>query len=309
MEIVHTPVLPEECLKLLAPVKDGSVFVDGTVGEGGHAERFLRAFPTLNIIGLDADADIIGTAEKRLAVFGERITFHRCWSEDFFEAGKGSLNADRILLDLGVSLFHYEKGGRGFSFNAGSNGTPDEPLDMRIDVSTGRPASALIAELNERDLADLLYNNAGERNSRRIAAAIVQARRTGPIRTSGQLAEIVRSVFPPSPPRTRGGRSWVIDPATRTFQALRIAVNGELEKLEGLLEAAFECLAAEGRLGVITFHSLEDRTVKNVFRAKKQAGLARLVTPKPVACGEEEARVNPPSRSAKLRVLEKSTGV
>jgi 16S rRNA (cytosine1402-N4)-methyltransferase len=170
---------------------------------------------------------------------------------------------------------------------------------MRIDTTCGKSAAQLLAEIREQDLADMLYQNAGERYSRRIAKALVTQRRRSAIMTAGALAALV---WDAAPPDARHGRSH---PATKTFQALRIAVNGELEKLPALLEAAFESLADGGRLGVISFHSLEDRIVKLFFREKKQAGLAALLTPKPVAAGDEELRGNPPSRSAKLRVIEK----
>jgi 16S rRNA (cytosine1402-N4)-methyltransferase len=205
-------------------------------------------------------------------------------------------------------MFHYERSGRGFSFRKG------EPLDMRIDTGTGIPASELIARLGERELADLLYNNAGERSSRRIARAIVEARSQGAVRDSAALAEIVARAVPGA---YRRGRTH---PATATFQALRIAVNGELTRLRELLEAALAVLRDGGRMGVISFHSLEDREVKNFFREKNREctcppeapickcggrRIVNILTRKAVGPGEEECRSNPPSRSAKLRVVEK----
>jgi 16S rRNA (cytosine1402-N4)-methyltransferase len=291
--------------------------VDGTIGEGGHSEAFLARFAGLRIIGVDADADIIEIAKKRLAGFGDRIRFVHGWSHGFFKEmvrpefapcdPGGVKQPDTILLDLGVSLFHYEKSGRGFSFRR------DGALDMRIDTSRGESAAALIARLDERALADLLYENAEERYSRRIARAIVEARRAGPIKTAAALATIIHPRGVPSGrvmsngryrvPRGEGG--GVRHPATKTFAALRIAVNGELARLPELLGAAFGALKPGGRLGVITFHSLEDRIVKNFFRDRAREGAAVLVTKKPVSATEKEARENPPSRSAKLRVIEK----
>jgi 16S rRNA (cytosine1402-N4)-methyltransferase len=211
-------------------------------------------------------------------------------------------------MDLGVSLFHYEKSGRGFSFRY------DEKLDMRLDTSSGLSAADLINRLSEKDLADLIYNNAGERYSRRIAKAINEAKNITPINSSAVLAEIIEGAVPPA------YRHAPIHPATKTFQALRISVNGELSRLEGLLESAFRVLEPGGRMGVISFHSLEDRIVKNFFRDKNkdcicapEAPICKcrgqravtLLTQKGVTPGEEETRKNPPSRSARFRVVEK----
>jgi 16S rRNA (cytosine1402-N4)-methyltransferase len=215
---------------------------------------------------------------------------------------------DRILADLGISRFHYEKGGRGFSFRK------DEPLDMRIDPRRGITAAELVARLSERDLADLIYANGEERYSRRIARGIVEARSRGTIAGSASLAEIVRRSVPG---RCRRGP---LHPATRTFQALRIAVNGELSRLPDLLEAALNVLEPGGRMAFITFHSLEDRIVKNFFRQKNkdctcppEAPICRcggrrvvaVLTKKPLVPGEAELKNNPLSRSAKLRGVEK----
>ena len=309
MEIVHTPVLLEETLKYLSPRKNGELMVDATVGEGGHLYAFLSQFQQLKAIGIDADQEILKTARQRLGVFGERVQFYSGWSHDFFAEYPGEYKRpDTILIDLGVSLFHYEKGGRGFSFRY------DEKLDMRIDTSSGFSAADLIERLSERDFADLLYTNADERYSRRISRGIADAKRSGAISSSAVLAEIVERSVPPA------YRHGPIHPATRTFQALRIAVNGELSRLEGLLETAFRVLEPGGRMGVISFHSLEDRIVKNFFREKNRDCICppeapickcrgqRMVTilaRKGVSPGEEEIRKNPPSRSARFRVIEK----
>jgi 16S rRNA (cytosine1402-N4)-methyltransferase len=283
--------------------------IDATLGEGGHSEIFLSRFPDLRIIGIDADKSIQEAAKERLGEFGDRIQYYSGWAQDFF-AGfpRDAKRPDTILVDLGVSFYHYERGGRGFSFRK------DEELDMRIDTGRGLNAAELLERLSERDLADLLYKNAEERFSRRIARGIASARSGGAVMGSAALAEIVeRSV----PPFYRHGKTH---PATKTFQALRIAVNGELDRLRELLEGALKVLNVGGRLGVISFHSLEDRIVKNFFREKNKdctsppeapicegngRRVLKLLTGKPVVPADEEARNNPPSRSAKLRVVEK----
>ncbi|QQO07397.1 16S rRNA (cytosine(1402)-N(4))-methyltransferase RsmH [Breznakiella homolactica] len=309
MEISHTPVMLEETIQYLAPRSAGELMVDATLGEGGHSYAFLSRFPELRIVGIDADPAIQEIARERLREFGDRIHFYSGWSHDFFaELPRNIKRPDTILMDLGVSVYHYEQGERGFSFRM------DEELDMRIDTSRGQSAADLIAVLPERELADLLYQNAEERYSRRIAKAIVEARKYGRIAGSAALADIVSRSVPAA------YRHGPIHPATRTFQALRIAVNGELLRLQDLLEAALGALEPGGRMGVITFHSLEDRIVKNFFRNKNkdctcppEAPICRcegrrivnLVTRKALAPSEEEVRSNPPSRSAKFRVVEK----
>ena len=309
MEVVHTSVLLEETLKYLAPRKTAELMVDCTVGEGGHLNAFLSQFPELKAIAIDADPEILKIARQRLAGFGQRVQFYSGWSHDFFAEYPGEYKRpDTILMDLGVSLFHYEKGGRGFSFRY------DEKLDMRIDTSSGLSAADLIARLSEKDFADLLYANAQERYSRRIARAVAEAKSGGALTSSAALAEIVERAVPSV------YRHGAIHPATRTFQALRIAVNGELSRLQALLEAAFRVLEPGGRLGVISFHSLEDRIVKNFLREKNrdcicppQAPICKcrgqravtLLTRKGIEAGEEEVRKNPPSRSARFRAVEK----
>jgi 16S rRNA (cytosine1402-N4)-methyltransferase len=309
MESIHTPVLLEETIQYLAPGSGAELMVDATMGEGGHSRAFLARFAGLAIVGIDADASIQAVAKERLAEFGERVRFYSGWSQDFFAAYPAQLpRPDRVLADLGVSLFHYEKSGRGFSFKN------DEKLDMRLDISSGVSAAELLARLPENEIAGLLYHNAGERYSRRIASAICARRETGTITTTAALAELVQRVVPAV------YRHGPIHPATRTFQALRIAVNGELSRLPVLLEGALRVLKPGGRLGVISFHSLEDRIVKNFFRTKNrdctcppQAPVCRcqgrrvvnIVNGKGVTAGEAEIKRNPPSRSARLRVVEK----
>ncbi len=309
MEISHKPVLLNETIEYLAPRGNRELMVDATLGEGGHSFAFLSKFPDLRIIGIDADPMIQAVAKERLAEFGERIHFYSGWSHDFFaDLPKDIKRPDTILIDLGISVFHYEKSERGFSFRK------DEVLDMRLDCSRGMSAAELIAAVNENDLADLIYYNAEEKFSRRIAKAIVSARAHAKIEVASVLADIIEQAVPAF------YRHGAIHPATKTFQALRIAVNGELSRLEDLLTAALNSLETGGRMGVITFHSLEDRIVKNFFRNKNkdctcppEAPICKcggrrsinVLTKKAVAPAAEEMKENPPSRSAKLRVIVK----
>jgi 16S rRNA (cytosine1402-N4)-methyltransferase len=309
MEFVHTPVLLEETLSYLAPGDASGLMVDATMGEGGHSFAFLSRFPNLRVIGVDADREIQEKARERLKEFGNRVHFYTGWSQAFFAGYPSELKRpDVILADLGVSLFHYEESGRGFSFRK------DEALDMRLDPSGGLSAADLLARLPEKELADLLYQNGGERYSRRIARAIVEERRRSPIRGSAALAELVERASPAS------YRHGPIHPATRTFQALRIAVNGELSRLPDLLEGALRVLEPGGRLGIISFHSLEDRIVKTFFREKNKnctcppespickcegRRSVTILTKKGIVPGSAELEQNPPSRSARLRVVEK----
>ncbi|MCL2478270.1 MAG: 16S rRNA (cytosine(1402)-N(4))-methyltransferase RsmH [Treponema sp.] len=305
---VHTPVLAEEVLGLLGPRGENELMIDATLGEGGHSFQFLSRFPGLKIIGVDADPEILKVAGERLKGFGDRIGFYSGWSYDFFKEYGPAQRPDTILIDLGVSLFHYEKSGRGFSFRR------DEPLDMRINPDSGKSAADLVNGLPEKELADLLFYNAEERFSRRIAREIVRVRQQGAIKTSGVLAGIVGQAVPPA------YRRGPVHPATKTFLALRIAVNGELSGLRELLEAALRVLKPGGRMGVISFHSLEDRIVKNFFRDKNrdstcppgepickynETRIVNILTKKGVVAGQEEIQANPPSRSARLRAAEK----
>jgi 16S rRNA (cytosine1402-N4)-methyltransferase len=302
----HVPVLLQAVLELLAPPEGEACLVDATLGEGGHAEAFLSRFPSLRVVGVDKDGEILKRARERLASFGTRVRLVHSGFADFFEGEAGALRPERILMDLGVSLFHFEQSGRGFSFRA------EEPLDMRLDSGRGRTAAELLEEAEEGELERLLKEYGEEPRARRIAAAIVRHRdREGPVTRSAQLARIVAGALKP------GGR---LHPATRTFQALRIAVNDELGELARALPAAFRVLAPGGRMGVIAFHSLEDRIVKRFFRDRARACTCppewpicqcggrselELLTRKPVSAVEEERRANPASRSAKLRVVEK----
>ncbi|MDR0300831.1 MAG: 16S rRNA (cytosine(1402)-N(4))-methyltransferase RsmH [Treponema sp.] len=308
-EYDHTPVLLEETLDLLGPRTENELMLDGNTGEGGHSYYFLSKFKDLKMVCIDADKAILAIAEKRLQEFYDRVHFFYGWSHDFFAAYPSELKRpDTILFDLGISSYHYKSSGKGFSFEK------DEFLDMRLDTSGGVTAADLLSRLPQRELADLLYNNAGERFSRRIAASVVNQRQKGNITTTSALAELVERAVPAS------YRHGPIHSATRTFQALRIAVNGELSRLPSLLEAALRVLEPGGRLGVISFHSLEDRIIKQFFKEMNkdctcppQAPICRcegrrsinMLTKKGIAPGQEEIERNPPSRSARLRVVEK----
>ena len=313
MEIVHTPVLLNECLEWLSPVGEpyekNALMVDSTLGEGGHTFNFLSKYKNLSVIGLDADPVIQAKAKERLSSFGERVHFYNGWFNDFYKNYPSEYNKpDLILFDLGISVFHYEKSQRGFSFRY------DESLDMRLSPLSEKSASDLVNNLEEEKLADLIYLYGEEKLSRRIAKAIVEARAGGKIESSKALAEIIWNAVPAN------YRYGSIHPATRTFQALRIAVNSELKRLPQALFDAFQDLNAGGKMGVITFHSLEDRIVKNFFKnlgkqcvcppevAVCRCGgkqCAEILTRKPVCPTEQEVKVNSPSRSAKLRVIRK----
>lgn len=314
MEIVHTPVLLQPCLQFLSPVGEPFAehpwMVDSTLGEGGHSDAFLTHFPSLSVIGIDADSVIQKRARERLAPFGDRMHFYNGWFNDFYESYPAEYpKPDLILFDLGISVFHYERSGRGFSFRY------DEALDMRLSPSSEMESAAdIVNAYREEELANLIYLYGEEKLSRRIAAAVVEARRGGKIESSKALADIIYDAVPAY------YRHGAIHPATRTFQALRIAVNGELRHIPSALHNAFTVLNTGGKLGVITFHSLEDRIVKHYFRnlgrecvcppevSQCRCGgkpCAEILTKKPVSATEEEIKMNPPSRSAKLRVVRK----
>ena len=286
----HQPVLLAEAMELLA-VSPGGLYVDGTVGLGGHAEEVLRrSAPDGRLLAFDRDPEAIARAGARLAPFGDRVRFEHA---DFREIPARVGEAPRgVLLDLGVSSMQLDSAARGFSFNA------EGPLDMRMDPTAGITAAELVNRLPERELADLIYRWGEEHASRRIARAIVDARRRRHFTTTTELAAVVRS---------NAGRSRRpgLDPATKTFQALRIAVNREIEGLASALESIAGTLAGGGRLAVIAFHSLEDREVKHTLRALATRGF-RLLTKKPVRPGEAETRGNPRSRSARLRAIERT---
>ncbi len=302
----HTPVLLEAVLTYLQP-QPGGVYCDGTVGGGGHAAALLQqAQPGGRLLGIDADPAALRAAGARLTSQFPPQSFtlvHGNFGDiTRLATAAGFATFDAILLDLGVSSHQLDTPERGFSFLA------DGPLDMRLDPTQGPSAADLVAELSEQELADLIFRYGEERMSRRIARRIVERRRQQPITTTAALAALVAQVLARPGPRER------IHPATRTFQALRIAVNRELEQLEAVLPQAVALLRPGGRLAVISFHSLEDRIVKLFFRAESgyggSAALDRpirlqIITRKPVEATDAEIQANPRSRSAKLRVAER----
>ncbi|MBL03787.1 MAG: 16S rRNA (cytosine(1402)-N(4))-methyltransferase [Acidobacteria bacterium] len=291
---VHQAVLTAEVLTFLAPQR-GGLFVDCTVGLGGHA-RVLLEHGASRVIGLDRDREALSQAHTALSAWAEHIELHHANYKDVDAVLNTSQisSVDGVLADLGVSSLHLDGEGRGFSFRR------DEPLDMRMDQSAGQTAADLIRNTSEQALADIIFKYGEERQSRRIARAIVEARRTSPVTSTGDLASIVRRSL-----RRRGYTR--IDPATRTFQAIRIWVNQELEGLEVALEAMCRRLRMGARLVVISFHSLEDRIVKHTFRALERGGevAIRVLTKRPVIPQDEEVERNPRARSAKLRVAER----
>jgi 16S rRNA (cytosine1402-N4)-methyltransferase len=282
-----------ETLELLAPAR-GGLFVDCTVGLGGHSRAMLEAGAT-RILGLDRDPDALKLAAAALADFGDRVELVHADYRDLPRVldERGLAGVDGALADLGVSSMQLEAEGRGFSFRR------DDPLDMRMDRSQGETAADWLAAIDEESLADVIFQYGEERYSRRIARAIVSSRKTTPIRTTAALAQVVRGAIP-----RRGYQR--IDPATRTFQAVRIWTNRELERLDHFLAATAQRLLGGARLAVITFHSLEDRIVKHAFRALAQAEAAlRVVTRRPTNPSDDEVARNPRARSAKLRAIER----
>lgn len=301
---IHKPVLLNETINLLNLQKD-LVIVDATLGLGGHTEAILSANETVSVIGIDQDLEAIAFAEKRLEKFGERIKIVHANFADIKTVLKDE-KPDGILADLGVSSLQFDSETRGFSFRF------DAPLDMRMNADgDGETAADLLKTLSETEIADVIYNYGEERFSRRIARRVVEKREKGePIETTAELAYLVKGAI------GRGGGKDKIHPATRTFQALRIAVNDELEILEQFLIDAVDVLKTDGRLAVITFHSLEDRIVKRTFQ--KSAGKCfcpprlpvcncgatkkiKILTRKPLVPNDIEIEENPRARSAKLR--------
>jgi 16S rRNA (cytosine1402-N4)-methyltransferase len=282
-----------ETLRLLAPER-GGLFVDCTVGLGGHTRALLEAGAT-QVLGFDRDLDALAHARDALAGFEERVELiHADYRELEQRLGaRGRQTVDGVLADLGVSSLQLDAVARGFSFRH------DAPIDMRMDTSRGPTAADLLRDVDETTLANLIFEFGEERFSRRIARAIVRAREDAPIATTGQLADIVRRAVP-----RRGYQR--IDPATRTFQALRIWVNRELEGLDDFVGTAVRHLRPGGRLVVITFHSLEDRIVKHTLRGlDREHGLVQVLTKKPIEATEAEIDANPRARSAKLRAAER----
>lgn len=306
----HLPVMPAEVLSYLAP-RPGGIYLDGTVGGGGHAAQILEASsPDGLLIGFDRDPEALRAATERLAPYGSRVRLVQrnfvTLTETLTEMGVTAI--DGILLDLGVSSYQLDTGERGFSFQQ------DAPLDMRMDPSSGETAADLVNGLPERELARIIREYGEERWAVRIAAFIVKARATAPIETTLQLVDIIKGAIPRAKWEER------LHPATRTFQALRIAVNRELESLDEGLAAGVRLLNRDGRVVVISFHSLEDRIVKHSFRQLAQGCICpkslprcvcnnrpqlQVLTGKPVMAGEAEVAANPRARSARLRAARK----
>ncbi len=304
----HTPVLFRETIEALRP-RDGAVYVDCTVGGGGHSAALLEAAgPGAHLLGLDADPDDLAVARERLTVFGGQVRLVNANFRQLADVaeGEGFVPADGVLFDLGMSSIQLDRSSRGFSFQR------DAPLDMRFDPRQPTTAADIVNDAEEAELKRMLFEYGNERNASRVARAIVKRRETRRIETTRELSDVVVSVL--------GPRREGIHSATKTFQALRIAVNEELESLREALPQALRILSTGGRLAVISFHSLEDRIVKEFMRYEastcicppglpvcvcgKQATL-RLVQRKPIMPGSEETRLNPRARSAKLRVAEK----
>ncbi|MXI86322.1 16S rRNA (cytosine(1402)-N(4))-methyltransferase RsmH [Sphaerochaeta halotolerans] len=295
MEYVHYSVMTQEILEYLVPPHDRPAkMVDCTCGEGGHTFLFLSKYPNLEVVGLDRDREIQQKAIKRMEPFADRFTAKNIWFDDFFSDYQEQ-DLDLVLFDLGISSFHFEESERGFSFRK------DEELDMRLDKDAPISAQDVVNGYQEKRLADVIYQFGEERYSRRIARAIVEERKLHRITGSEELASII---YKSVPPNYRYGR---IHPATRSFQAIRIEVNRELDRIEPALKGAVNALKSGGRLAVISFHSLEDRPVKWLFKgmAEGSEAVIRILTKKPLVPSENEVRENPASRSAKLRIIEK----
>lgn len=307
----HTPVLLQRCLDLLAPAFDVErpVMVDSTLGMGGHTEGVLQAFPHVRVVGLDRDTQALELAGRRLAPFGDRFTgVHAIYDEinDVLDR-LGIPKVQGVLMDLGVSSLQLDERERGFSYSA------DAPLDMRMDATTGQTAADVLNTYDERDLARILRVYGEERFAPRIARAIVAQRARRPLERTGELVSIVRANIPAATRKTGG------NPAKRTFQALRIEVNGEIEVLERALPQSIEALAVGGRIVVESYHSLEDRAVKRALAVgatssappdlpvepETHAPFLRLVTRGAEEADEAELAHNPRSQSVRLRAAER----
>ena len=289
--VLHVPVLVRETLEFLN-VRPEGIYIDATLGGGGHSLEILQRLESGRLLSLDRDPRALEVAGTRLAGFGEKLMMqHGNFAEiDALHAASGLPPVDGVIADLGLSSIQLDDASRGFSFNLAG------PLDMRMDPGAELTAADLVNHADERELADIFYKLGEERHSRRIARAIVKAR---PYRFTTELAQVVTRAIP-----SRAGLHQ-IHPATRSFMALRLAVNGELENLEQFLDKVLTVLRPGGRVVILSFHSLEDRPVKQAFRRWQDEGLATVLTRKVVRPSEEEVHENPRSRSAKLRAAEK----
>jgi 16S rRNA (cytosine1402-N4)-methyltransferase len=303
----HEPVLLQQIVETLRPARDNGILVDATVGLGGHAEALLKAYPQARLVAIDRDPAALEKSRERLSFAGDRVTFVRGRHEQLIDIVKqhGIEAVSGVLADLGVSSMQLDDASRGFSFRF------DAPLDMRMGPDS-RSAADLVASLDEADLAAILRDYGEEPMAKRIARAIVSARNEAPIETTTRLAEIVRSV--------KWAKPHEIDPATLTFQALRIAANEELTELDRFVTDAASVAERGARVAIIAFHSLEDRIVKRAFRRLKgecvcppglpvcgcgTQQIVKVLTSRPVTASDEEVNRNPRSRSAKLRIAEK----
>ncbi len=289
MDLIHVPVMLGEVVEALKVRKSG-VYVDGTIGPGGHAEGILRKAEGCTVIGIDRDGDALERAKTRLEGYTVCLARDNFSNMDAVVKGLGYKEVDGILLDIGVSTLQLKAEGRGFSFLS------EDSLDMRMDRRQRLTAVKIVNEYSEKDLANVFWHYGEERFSRRIARAIVYARKKNPISTCRELSRIIEKAV---------GRRGRIHPATRTFQALRIEVNRELAELPLALEAGTNILASGGGFCVISYHSLEDRIVKHYFKEMARKGVLRVITKKPLVPEKEERFLNPSSRSAKLRAAEK----
>lgn len=288
--LAHVSVMPNEVSQAVSP-RPGGLYVDATLGAGGHTEALLLRSPNVRVIAFDRDEEALASARERLAPFASQVTFeHATYDRIPERLGRlGIEQVDGLIADLGISSLQLDQAERGMSFRAAG------PIDMRMDQSCGETAMELIARLSQDELANLIYEFGEERASRRIARCITQAHERDELKTTLDLRRaVVRAVGP----RRVGG----VDPATRTFQALRIAVNGELDQLDRLLEFAGAIIAPSGVVAILSFHSLEDRRVK---RALLDREIWQRISKKPIMAGPEEQRSNPRSRSAKLRVAQR----
>ncbi len=292
LDSIHEPVLLDEVLSFLAPER-GGIFMDATLGLGGHSLALLEAYPQIDrLIAIDWDEEALELAKKRLGAFEHKVSFYHSNFKniDLVLSEEGIDKIHGIIMDLGLSSYQLDQSGRGFSFMR------DEPLDMRMDRNSTILASDMINQLPEERLAQLIQIYGEEPWAKKIASAIVKRREERPIFSTLELAQIVKDAIP------RRFHPRKIHPATKTFQAIRIAINREFENLTEALDVAVDCLRPQGRLCVITFHSLEDRIVKRFFRGHKEL---EMITKKPVRPSKGEIGRNPRSRSAKLRVAQR----
>ncbi len=309
MEFKHIPVMLEECLEYL-DIKSDGIYVDGTLGGAGHSSQIAKRLDTGLLVGIDQDSNAIAAASERLASFGERVKIVKSNFKNINGVldGLGIDKIDGALLDLGVSSHQLDEAERGFSYMA------DAPLDMRMDRQNAKSAYDIVNSYEESKLADIIFRYGEERWAKRIAKFIVEKRAQKPIETTLELVDIINAAIPKAA-RQNGGH-----PAKRTFQAIRIEVNGELEILEDAVEDFVSHLKSGGRLAIITFHSLEDRIIKEKFQSLARGctcpkefpvcvcgkkPIAKVLTGKPVVASKEELEINSRSKSAKLRVLKK----